>query len=174
VDVVGHDHEVMQQIGRAAVVIKSVDQQLCPAFLAKESAAFPGGGRHHVALGVVGRVFPFWLHFPQRLKPRPILSPCGTAGSGALSKLLFPNARFRTPLCAARHSAATSISGFERVGLLAPDRSPPESRQEPMTSSSAPAYISCVCYGPTGRRALSKLIVSGVNIESCKRQVPCQ
>ena len=71
---IGHDHEFVQQIGRAAVMIKSVDHEARPTLIAEESASSPSGGRDHVSVRVAGCVLSFGLHLcspavPQRLKP---------------------------------------------------------------------------------------------------------
>jgi hypothetical protein len=61
-DVIGHQDECMEEVGGAAIVVESVDEQLCPAFVIKKRLPVPGLGRNHAGLAVVSGRFSLGNH----------------------------------------------------------------------------------------------------------------
>src|SRR5579864_1652625 len=78
-----HDHELVQPIGGAAVMIDGVDQEIGPSLIAKKVAAPPRAGRDHVSLLRVSRMLPCRSQVRTSGAKAPIFFPLYGAPEGA-------------------------------------------------------------------------------------------
>jgi len=59
---IGHDDEFVQKIGRAAIVVQSIDQEPGPTFVAKEGSPLPRRRGDHVCLASIRSVLSVRSH----------------------------------------------------------------------------------------------------------------
>src|SRR5579864_3349141 len=97
---VRHDHELMQQIGGAAVMIDGVDQEIGPSLISKKVASLPRAGRDHVGLLRVGRMLPCRSQLRTSGAKAPIFTGSYGAPEGAPFQSQFPTLSRPTKLTA--------------------------------------------------------------------------